>query len=285
VTARFSTNAWPWFGVGAGWILAASLVCRLEAKLPPERPDEQGLAGLLLGSSRHALSADLFEKADVYFHKGVEHFERKAFTNDWFQRTLGDIAPATHRHAEGQETAEIIPWLEFATRADPHNVEAFLVTAFWLDTGLHRPDLAGRVLLEAERLNPRDYRVLLERGRFEIESGRFDPAAALLDAALSLWPGSLDPADRQSQLDKAEILTYRAFLFEFKGRNAEAIALFKNSLAIFPERTYLKARIAELEAGKEPEQSARSLLSRLVKRSPDIACKAGEEEEDRSESD
>ncbi len=280
MTSRFSKGAWPWMGAASCWILAAAMACRLEATLPPPRIDEQGVAGMIFGSSRRALSADLYERADAYFHKGAEHFEKKAFTSDWFQKTFSDIAPQIHRHAEGKDTAEIIPWLELATRADPHNVEAFLVTSFWLDVGLNRPDLADRVLKEAQRLNPRDYRVMLERGRFDIKSGQFTHAASMLDVALSLWPSTLDPADRQSLLDKAEMHTYRAFLHELGGRKPDAIAQFKNALEIFPERNYIRDRIAELESGKEPGQSAQGLLSRLVKRTTDAACTVTHENDD-----
>lgn len=268
-----SKGPWPWIGVVLCWGLAFTAACRLDAVAPPPRDDDTGLASLLFGSSRQAFSATLFDKADAYFHKGAEHAATRAFTNDWVQRVLADIAPEAHLHTQGRETAEILPWLMLATRSDPHNVEAHLVTAFWLLAGLHRPDLAEKALREARRNNPGDYRVLLELGRLDVKISRLARAADMMDAALVLWPRPLDPADLQARLDKAEILTYRAFLYELDGQPAASIRLLKNALEIFPERGYIGTRIAELESGADTRQSARMLLDHLSKRYTEIVCR------------
>lgn len=275
-----SKGVWPWLAVGLCWGLAFTMACQLDAMAPPPRDEGSGLAGLLFGSSRKAFSASLFDKADAYFHKGVEHLERRAFTNDWFQRTLADIAPESHLHTRGKETAEILPWLVLATRADPNNVEAHLVTAFWLVSGLNRPDLAERILREARRSNPRDYRILMEMGRLDVKTSHPALAADRLDAALVLWPKPLDAADEQARIDKAEILTYRAFLHELDGQPAMSARLLKNALEIFPDRIYIRNRIAELEAGVDTRPSARRLLESLSRRSSEIVCRHGEESHD-----
>ena len=265
----FHSDAWPWVGVVVTGGLAFVLACRLSAA-PTARPGGgSGVADLLFGESRHALSASLFDRADTYFHKGVAHRAASALTNDWIQGLLANIAPEAHRHAEGEDSVEILPWLRLSTRADPHNVDAYLVTAFWVETGLHRPALAEDVLTEAERENPGDYRVLLEKGCLFLRAGRWPQAAAALEAAATLWPSTLDPKDRQTLLDKSQIYADLGFLREMEGRRPEAIAFFKNILAVFPERTYISERISLLESNRPPDVSARQLLEKLSRRTPE----------------
>lgn len=267
-----SRAATPWLAVVVIWGLAFSLVCRISLGVPIAPPDE-GVIDLLFGESRSALSADLYERADTFFHRGVPHTEKRALTNDWIQAWRANITPTSHRHTEGQATAEILPWLQLATQADPHNVEASLVLAFWVSTGMKRPDLAERVLMEAQRLNPMDYRIPLEMGRIAIRQGDFDRAQAKLTSMLARWPSHLAPTDREAMLDKAEALTLTGFISELKGHQAKAIAQFKNALAIFPERSYIVQRVAKLEAGETPPDSARERLAALVRQTVHDACK------------
>ena len=76
-----------------------------------------------------------------------------------------------------------------------------------------------------------------------------------------------------SRLDRAEILTFLGFLAELDGNIPRALECFKNTLAIFPDRAYIKERVAVLEAGENPEVTARNLLERLTRQSVHDACK------------
>lgn len=254
------------------WGLAFVLACWL-AGSPPEGEAGGGVAGKVMGDGRNAVSASLYEMAELYFHKGVERADRNAVRQDWFQRSLGELSPRGHRHAEGRDSAEILPWLRMATRTDPHNVEAFLVTAFWLATGINRPDLASQVLSEAQRHNPRDYRIPQEQGRLAIHDGKFSEGRRKLEAALVRWPSGL-PDDRQAMLDKAELYILLGFLCEDAGERVEAVGYYKNALAIFPERAYINDRVTWLQGGREPELSARMSLELLVKRTTEHVCDA-----------
>ena len=274
MNARPDPDLRPWLGVTASFVGAFALGCFLTASAPSGVP-EGGVTDLLFGSSRQALSADLYEEADTFFHRGVPHHARHVAMDTWIERMHDVISPAEHRHAEGKASIEIIPWLKLATDADPHNIDAWLVSAYWLETGLERPDLAEQALREAQRNNPDDYRILLERARLCIRTGRFEQAANVLDASLKRWPGGQDPRDRQSLLDKAELLSDRGFLDEMGGRTNRAVEAFKNVLAIFPDRTYIGERVHLLETGAQPPGSARALLEMRVKRS---AHDAGAEE-------
>ena len=252
--------------------LAFTLACLLLIPTADEG-DVGGLAGTVIGGGRSAVSASMYETADVYFHKGAGVATKRAITNDWFQRSLGEISPQAHRHAEGGDSAEILPWLRMATRADPHNVEAFLVMSFWLASGVKRPDLAAQVLAEAQLQNPRDYRIPLEQGRLLIHGGKLAEGRRKLEVALIRWPSGL-PEDRQALLDKAEICVLLGFLCENAGERAAAIGNYKNALVIFPERAYIKQRMTVLQGGGAPDPAARKSLELLVRRTVDDLCSA-----------
>lgn len=268
----------PWLGVLTLWTVGFSLACRLAPGRPGGDLAAQGVALRLLGSGRQAVGAALFERADLYFHKGVPHKVREAFTNTWLQQLEAEISPRLHLHAAGGEVAEILPWLRFVVAADPHYVDAFLVAAHFLATDLRRLDLAEQVLLEAQRHNPKDYRVLLEKARLFLRTRRFEQAANALDAALRCWPSAQDPADRQTLLDKAEILTYRAVVHEMGGERAAAAGCFRQVLALFPERTHLQRRLERLEHGEGPAGEDVELLRSLFERPGPVHCERESDE-------
>lgn len=256
----------------AAWGLAFTLACRLVPSLP-EDASTRDFASLLVGGGRQALSLSLFNEADRYFHKGVGHLESRVTPHRLFSHWQDAITPQGHAHADGLQSAEILPWLKLAARADPGNVDAFLVSAFWAESGLHRSDLALQILEEARRLNPSDYRVPLEMARLAIRSGRYPPARTSLECALQLQsarPGDTTP--REASLDRAEILSFLGFISELNGQRAYAVDCFKNALAIFPDRSYIRERVATLEAGREPTDSAASLMEKLTRRSTQDAC-------------
>ena len=281
--ARPDPDVWPWVALAANFAGAFALGCFLTASAPPGDPGGGGVADLIFGSSRQALSADLYEQSDTFFHRGVPHNARHVSMNGWIQRLCDDISPEEHRHTEGTASAEIIPWLKLATDADPHNIDAWLVSAYWLETGLGRSDLAEKALREAQRSNPDDYRILLERARLCIRAGRFGDAGNILDAALRRWPSGADPSDRQALLDKAELFSDLGFLDELNGQTNKAVTALKNVLAIFPDRTYIGQRVHLLETGVQPPDTARTLLELRVKRSAHAANAEEFEEHDHDE--
>lgn len=256
------------------WGLAFSLSAHLTST-HLEQGSTPELADLLLGESRQVLSLNLFNEADLYFHKGAAHLEATLQPPGPFRRWQTAIIPDQHAHTEGDGSAEILPWLKLATRADPHNVEAFLVASFWASSGLQRQDLAFDILNEAQRLNPGDYRIPLEKGRLAIVSHHFDEALSPLDSALTLHTHTPSTPARAHELalDRAEILTFLAFLNEIQGHRPAAIHYFKTALSLFPERTFIKERIDLLEAGTEPLDTAQSLLERITRKTTDDACK------------
>ncbi|MBN1556846.1 MAG: tetratricopeptide repeat protein [Lentisphaerae bacterium] len=269
--ARRRLVAWtaPLLCAGAAFTLS----CRLAVLAPPPAGDTS-LARQLLGEGRTALSSHFFRTADLYFHRGVAHMHDRAFTNDPFQRVAAEISPRRHVHTHGQSVAEIMPWLEFATRADPHNVEAYLVAAFWLAGEVRRPDAALRVLREAQAHNPRDYRIQVEKGRLFLHQGLRQQAADAFDAALAFWPGDADPESRGARHDKAEMLLYRALLYETEGRIDRAAQTLEALLRLRPGAGGIAERLAALRAGTAPEGLASEKLSAMLQanREERLAC-------------
>lgn len=263
-----------------GWVLAfsaATLAFSLAAHLTASQEEpipDSGLLDFLLGESRASLSGALFTEADQYFHRGVAHREPSVSLAGPFRRWQAEITPTQHVHAEGRDSAEILAWLRLSTEADPHNVESFLVAAFWANTGLQRTDLAAGILAEAQRFNPSDYRIALEKGRLAIETHHFDDALTAFQAAQTLYdhtPATPERA-REFALDRGEILTFLGFLHEARGETAQALGCFKNTLAIFPERSYIKERIGLLEKGLAPPDSAQGLLEKITRKTVHDAC-------------
>jgi len=270
-----SDRLWPWLLLVSGLGVSFVLACRLSGAMP-ENAGGEGVAARLLGEGRRAVSVSLGDMAELYFHKGVERQSRQAITNNWFLRRQAQISPRLHRHTQGGGNAEVLPWLRMAVSADPHNVEAHLVLAFWLATGIRRPDLAAKVLADAQRSNPDDYRIFQEQGRMAIHEGRFSDGRRKLETAMGCWPSGLGES-RETLLDKAEGLCLLGLLCEDAGEPARAEEYYKNTLAIFPERAYIRERLAMLRDGRAAGQAARDALRLLVRRTTDHACSGGRE--------
>ncbi|MDO9541366.1 MAG: tetratricopeptide repeat protein [Kiritimatiellia bacterium] len=242
------------------WCFAFALACRLTGMPELQQNAERGLIGKLFGDVRFEISEQFYEQADCVFHKGIGHYKPAAF-KDWFARMKDEVSPAGHLHLHKEGVLEIMPWLYFATRANPSNVNAYVVAAYWLAGEAGRPDLAEGVLNEALRNNPVDYRVYMEKGNLALKEGNYGKAARFLDAAFSLLPGTANPdkvyppmaTQDQERIDLAEILTYRGLLYEINASPENALRCYREVTRMFPGRTGLKERIIELEKnGRSP---------------------------------
>lgn len=267
----------PWLVLAVLWAAAFSLACELHAyPLMPALVGEPVISRLL-GSSRSAFSEDSILRADEYFHRGIGHVHPRAITNDLLQAWMRDIRPHGHVHTEGAELRQIMPWLSLSIRLDPHNVDAYLTTAYWLRTALGSVEQADRLLVEAQRNNPGDYRVLNERARLCFGRADDATAAGLLDSALRLWPSRQDPQDQQTRIDKAQMLSYRAFLLELRGEREKAGRYFREALQLNPESSGLARRVAALERGENMTEADRRVWERVFAREMAAPDEEGEE--------
>ncbi|HOW96639.1 MAG TPA: hypothetical protein P5567_01900 [Kiritimatiellia bacterium] len=244
------------------WILAFSLACRLAPRRAADPGAGDSALDRALGVSRVAFGQSFYVGADDYFHRGVGHKHDVVFINSLFQRWSAAVRPSGHIHTEGYSVSEILPWLRMATAADPGNVEAFLTMAYWL-TRLDRLDAAEQVLREAQRLHPRDFRLLGERGRLAFRQRRDGEAARLTDAALRAWPNPLPAGDEESKLERARLLSFRAILGELRGARAPAIRDFEEALQLMPANEGVRHHLALLRSGSADTALPRDALDRL----------------------
>jgi len=217
------------------WVLAFVLASRLTR---PELTNTTSatLATRLLGSSRTAIGEQLYLEADTYFHGGVKHSSATAFS-DPFQRLAAVLNPSSEDHCEGAEINEIMPWLRFATEVDPHNIEAYLVAAYWLIRGPDRPDLAEQVLREGQKQNPRAYRIYDDWSKLALHECDAAKAARLVDSALRNWPGLLSVNSQQARLDLLSMLKMRGMLYAYHGDTADALTRFQQANTLAPGQT------------------------------------------------
>jgi len=255
---RVVTTRAAFLAGGLLWVLIFVLSCRLSATGMPalEADGPRSVAGALLGESRTALGWHLFELADLYFHKGVEHHREHAIGGGIFSRTAALVSPRNRTHVDGAEVAEIMPWLSFATRVDPHNVDSCLVAAFWLSTAVGKPQAALDLLTRAQGANPFNDRIQLEKGRVLLREGRVAEAGSAFDAGLAFWPGGRANDDEDARLDRAALLLYRALIHEAAGEADSAVSMFQEIMGLYPERQGLRERIAAIRAGLKPSRLA-----------------------------
>ena len=261
-TRRLRMQSLPVLAAAALWVGAFSTLCSLDDYLYSLRRGEETVLDYLLSGSRKALSESFYETADLYFHCGVPHKRPRMFT-DLFQQWRAAISPERHVHTRGREVREIMPWLRFATLADPHNVEAYLAAAYWLAGDYGRPDLALRVLREAIRHNPKDFRLYGEAARIHMMRQDKESAARMLEVGIRLWPGEYDPTDREIRLELARMLSYRGFLYELDGNARKALEVFERALHMFPHDHALQERVAALRAGRVNRKWAESAWREL----------------------
>ena len=253
-------RSWPWLlGAFTLFGFAFSIACRAVPFAPSSRAVEDPVLDAVFGGARVILGRAFYLRADVFFHEGVEYYRKKAFTNDVFQRISDSLNPRTHRHLSGQRVREIMPWLYFTLKADPNNIEAIGVTAFWMASQLNRPDLAEQLLQEAQADHPRSHSIRLEKGRLFVKTGRFDRAARDFDIGIRLALSAPQWTNDQFRIDMAEMLLFRGLLHEERGATNEALADYREVLRLFPGRENLKERADALARGGNVNPAAETL--------------------------
>jgi tetratricopeptide (TPR) repeat protein len=245
-------------------LLAFILSCKLAVQGEFLLSADNSLAQTMLGDMRMALSAKFFDQADLYFHRGVPHQHERAFKSNPFQLIRQKVSPTKHVHAKGAEIKEIFPWLEMAIKANPKNIDSYLVASFWLTGETGRPDLALKVINLAQHNLPDSYKPLLEKGRILLHTGQHQKALNAFTSALILWNKNANKDERGEVLDKSQILLYRGLLLEENGDIAGALDNLEELLKIIPPTPEMTKRVNMLKAGKTPDPSARDLLSRLA---------------------
>ncbi len=172
--------------VAAGAVFTVVWGYLLPHLFPEQMPQVPGedIVAMVLGDARQAFSFALLEKADDYFHGGVRHMDcdrglstasheppTECSEHEHGHHHESGHVPAVrgldpwmwlnnrvhvqeHRHTEGEDARELLPWLWAACRTSPKNIQAYESSAYVLDRMLHRPREALALLEEGVRLNP-----------------------------------------------------------------------------------------------------------------------------------
>jgi tetratricopeptide (TPR) repeat protein len=165
--------------------------------------------------------------------------------------------PAAGGGSRPGDEREMLPWLKLSAELDPHRVETYVVTAYWLRTGLKQVDEAEQFLRHGLRQNPGDCDLLFELGRIQAED-RKDVVRArnIWELALKNW-GQLEPRRQEEKVFlRAQILGQLAKLEESAGHPARAMEHLAVLQGISPNPQSIQKWIDELKAKSAPATPA-----------------------------
>ena len=241
---------------------------------------DNDILGAVLGDARVVVARGLYEKADTAFHMGAPHLdccdahagheaghepegadedrehrgrhgehgeEPHAVVPRWIAWIDSEVHPRSHRHLEGQEIREMLPWLAMAIHADPTAAEPYVVAAYWLGWVLQRPDAAETVLRNGlARATPTD-RIARELGRLLLTlRGRPHDALPHLRAALELWDRAAEEGSEPDPEDRAQTLFYLVECLAAVGDEGGARAAARELLELWPGKPGLRDHLAAL---------------------------------------
>ncbi|MDB6015609.1 MAG: hypothetical protein JWR19_98 [Pedosphaera sp.] len=182
--------------------------------------------------------------------------------HDFIEAFSRDFMPSHHTHldeggakgpggdlgeASGGKVREILPWLQLSMELDPHRIETYTVTAYWLRNRMGKDAEAEECLRAGLAANPGSYAILYELGRIYDEN-RKDKFRArnLWEAALRNCEAQKAIEDEQGKFIGEQISTHLAKLEEDEGNYAKAMSYLEiaKGCAVAPE--VIQARIDEL---------------------------------------
>jgi len=212
-----------------------------------------------LGEGRSIVSSLSILQADRYFHGGVGclsdgHEQCAALTkggHDKFEHHKKHLSPKVsrfnillhisqevsmtdHIHLHGDQMKEIIPWLYYASEVDPHNVQAYTLTGFYLCDRLGKEDQAIEFLLEGLKKNPGSWEINAELGRIYFQySKNYEISERYLSQAWDLLQNI--PHDKAHE---RYVLSYLAMSYEMLGKKEDAVLLYRHLNELFPNKIY-----------------------------------------------
>lgn len=152
---------------------------------------------------------------------------------------------------------QMLPWLKLSAELDPHRVETFVVTAYWLRTALQQVDEAEQFLRQGLRQNPGDCEILFELGRIASEDRKdVSRARNIWELALKNW-NQLEPARQEEKVMlRGQILGRLAKLEEGAGNRTRAIEHLTVLKGASPNPQAIQNWIDELKAPQPPAPAA-----------------------------
>jgi hypothetical protein len=249
------------------------------------------LLSVLFADARLVAGVALVQKADRYFHGGLDidycdnsprasgqahardpgpgrgespdhdHSPDHGHDSESAASAAGDpwawinarVHVQQHRHLDGNEVNEMVPWLWAACRADPRNVEAWEIAWYTLAKIRKLPEQGMAVLEAGIRENPGSAQLEFTRGQSlfsDFKDEQASEAAFLLSRAKAL--ASVDGAPEKLGEDEAMLLTrtldYLAFFAEKRGDVAALRTYYAEALAAMPDSASTRHLLRCLEA-------------------------------------
>jgi len=224
--------------------------------------ETDSVLGSLLGDGRKTVADYFYVQSDVYFHSGyypsifdqarsqeekdsdVSHPEdgkepeEKGFLGeplDWIDRLSRNFRPSRHIHLKGQDVGEMLPWMKLSAELDPHRVQTFTVTAYWLRASLGKSVEAEDFVRTGLKANPHSPDLLFTLGEIYLEDrGDLPRARNILLAAVRYWheqndskPAVSDNGDARDYLLLERILGALVHEEESAGRLDQAMEYLK----------------------------------------------------------
>ena len=248
-------------------ITASALAMRAQAGLALPSTEDSGPLSRWVGSAQEAFGDALFLKAETYFHGGVveeghhddsaEDLEKEGVlgkggstSTDWISRINQHVHTNEVMHLNKEKRVEMLPFFAMSTALDPHNVDAVLTTAFWLDREFGKTDDALEVLKTGSRDNPDAWEIEYSMGRIYFRLNEVAVSEQhFREAARRSRSVSLEEHERMD-------MNYRwAQALETLGRKTEALNVYQEAGRHFDEKTApflqgaIREKIKELSVG------------------------------------
>jgi tetratricopeptide (TPR) repeat protein len=215
--------------------------------------------GRILGGAKEVFGSALFIKADVYFHGGTEapgeetaeEMAREGVLDaghaapraplDWIAAINGRVKSHEHRHMTEEEQKEMLPFFKVALELDPHNIDAILTAAYWLDKRMKKTGEAISVLEKGVRDNPGSWEIEYRLGALLLETEK-DYAA--VSERLASAAAKAEGAELQ-RFQRVDLAYFLGEALRLGGRPGEAAAAYRKALSFYRpgEESLLKADI------------------------------------------
>ncbi len=257
---------------------------------PGNRAQSANLMAVAMGDARRLFADQFFVKADAYFHSGMyptiydnqQSFQTPHIAEDsgamkgkntgdetrflgpprnWIDAFGRQFYPTVHTHlseggANGKEgegtVGEILPWLKLSSELDPHRVETYTVTAYWLRR-MNKIDESEQELREGLKENPGNPELLFDLGRLFLEA-RHNPVSArnVWEAGLQNLAGLPDKDSDSNKFIAEQILAALAHLEETEHHTNEAFGWLEQLKKISTTPQAVQGWIDGLKGQKSP---------------------------------
>ena len=221
----------------------------------------------IFGEFRDYLSIVSFLNADMYFHGGVSHTleegetlhlleekdirqdqhvngkmehhdhdhhhgeEIKAVTNNVLLNINNAIALTEHKHLLGNEEKELLPWLYYSVKLNPHNILAYVIAGYWVGIRMKQPEEAVSFLKKGLTDNPRSWELYKTIGEiYFIGEKDYKKAQGYFERAKDI--GDSENIDN---MDKRGIYVFLAESYARLGELKKSLAIYDKLLIYFPD--------------------------------------------------